>query len=466
MTAEAGPGRPAFGTFLTIWGGQVVSTLGSGMTAFALGVWVYQRTGSATLFAWIAAAATLPAIVLSPLVGALVDRHDRRRMMIVGDTGAAVATVTLLALLVTDSLAVWHVYPIAAVAATFNAFQYPAFSAATTLLVDRRQLGRAAGLGQVGESAAQILAPLLAGLVVVALGLAGVVVFDLATFAVAVVTLLLVRVPAPPPAEEDRRPRPSLLREAILGWTFIRERPGLLALLAWFALLNFAVPLGMVLATPLVLSFTDAARLGVVLAVASAGALAGGVLMSAWGGPRKRIRAILGSGPLVAAGFLLAGLRPSVTMIAAGLFLVLLAMPVVGASSQAIWQSKVPPALQGRVFAVRRMAAQITGPVAFFVAGPLADRVFQPLLAPGGSLAEPLGPLFGTGAGRGIGLLYAVVGVVFLAVTAAAATFPRLVRLEDDLPDALPATPTPPAAPAVAPGATPGVAPAAGEVAG
>lgn len=435
---EPKPHRGFF-DFALIWVGQVVSLFGSGLTAFAVGVWVYEVTGSVTRFTLIAFFATLPAIALSPIAGALVDRWDRRRAMIVADSGAAAATLVLVLLLVTGQLALWHIYILVAVGAAFSTLQFPAFSAAVSLMLPKEQLGRAAGMMQLGEAGGQIMAPLAAGALLVSLGLAGVVTIDLVTFGVAVITLLIARVPSPPPAETDPADGPpSLLSEARYGWTYIRERPGLLALLAFFALVNLLVPFCLVLATPLVLSFTGAEWLGVVLAVGAAGGLAGGFAMSVWGGPKRRILGIVGLGPVGAVGFLLMGVRPSVPLVAAGLFIVFFAVPFANGCSQAIWQTKVAPAVQGRVFAMRRMIAQFTAPASFLLAGPLADRVFEPLLAPGGALAGSVGRVIGTGPGRGIGLLLITLGAVLLVGAGLALSFPRLRGVEEDLPDALP----------------------------
>lgn len=426
-----------FRNFFLMWLGQVVSLVGSGLTAFAMGVWVYQRTGDITLFTLIAVSASLPAIVLSPFAGALVDRFDRRWMIVVSDLGAAVGTGLLLLLLWLDSLAMWQIYAIVALSSAFNTLQFPAFGAAITLLVPKTMFGRASGMMQFGQSGAQVLAPLMAGYLMVALSITGVLAIDLATFVFAVVLLFFVRVPRPaaPRAGAPGAVRPSLWREAGYGWTYIRERPALLGLLAYFSGINLLVPMGMVLTTPLVLSFTDAADLGLVLSISSAGMVIGSLVMIAWGGPKRRMRGVLGFAPLITVGLIVAGLQPSVTLIAAGMFIVFASVPVINGSSQAIWQSKVEPHVQGRVFAMRRMVAQITAPVAFFLAGPLAQRVFVPLLEPGGALADSVGRFLGTGDGRGIGLLFIVMGVVFLAGTGFAFAVPRLRRLEDLLPD-------------------------------
>lgn len=430
-------------SFLAIWSGQVVSALGSNLTGFAVGVWVYQQTGSATKYALIALVTTLPGMLLAPLAGALVDRWDRRWIMILSDLGAGCMTLILAALIWLGRLELWHIYLLLSLSSVFATLQWPAFTAATTLLVPREHLGRASGLTQTGNGIAEILAPALAGALVVTIGLDGVVLIDVVTFLVAVSTLLVVRVPRPPVSAEGSAARGHLLREAAAGWTYIRLRTGLLTLLVLLAATNFSMGVMQVLVTPMVLAFSSAAVLGRVLSIAGLGMLAGSVLMSIWGGPRRRVAGILMLLLIQGLSLVVGGLRPSAVLIAAAGFVFLFAMPLLLGTSQALWQSKVPPDLQGRVFAMRRMVAWSTLPLAYLVAGPLADRVFEPLLAPDGSLARILGPWIGVGEGRGIGLLYILLGTLVVLTVAVAARFPRLRRLEEELPDAVPARPDP-----------------------
>lgn len=428
--------------FLTIWLGQSVSLLGSGLTSFALGVWVYQRTGSVTKFALIAFFGSLPGLVLAPIAGALVDRWDRRRTLILSDCLAAVMSVVLLVLLWDESrnlLQMWHIYLLTAIASVANSLQWPAFAAATTLLVPRQQYGRASGLSQTALAVAQIVSPILGALMLQWVQMRGILLIDLGTFVIAVITLLLVRFREPErtPAAGGFR---SLLQESTVGWTYLRERPGLLALLLLFASTNFYLGMLQALLSPLVLSFASPASLGTVLSVAGVGMLAGSLMMSAWGGPKRRINGIFAG--LLAQGVILSlcGWQASVLPVAAAAFVFMFAAPIVNSCSQAIWQAKVPPGLQGRVFSVRRMVAWSSLPVAYFLAGPLADRVFEPMLAPGGALAGSVGALIGVGEGRGIGFLFVLLGLLVLLCLALASTHPRLRRVEDELPDAVPDT--------------------------
>ena len=423
-----------FRAFTVVWAGQLVSLVGSGLTRFALGIWVYQATGSVTLFTLIALFSRLPGLVVAPFAGALVDRWDRRWTMLGAGTGAGLLTGGLALLLWADALETWHVYVFVAAGSLFEAFHWPAYIASSTLMVPRRHLGRIGGMMQLGQAAAGTLAPAPAGFLLVTVGMTGVVLVDLATFLFAAVSLLLVRIPSP---RGEGGPRGSLWRQALYGWTFIRERPGLLGLLGFFAAANLVMGMGIVLITPLVLSFATAAVVGVVLTVANSGLLAGALVMSVHGGPRPRIHGVLAMGLLFGLGLALAGLRADPWLVAGALFAALFATPIINGSSQAIWQVKVPVDVQGRVFAVRRLIAQFTAPVSYLAAGPLADRVFEPLLASGGPLAGSVGRVLGVGEGRGIGLLFVVLGTLTALISLWGYLQPRVRRVEVELPDTL-----------------------------
>lgn len=425
--------------FSLLWFGQFVSLIGSGLTGFALGIWVYQSTGSITLFALIALFTSMPGIIVSPLAGALVDRWDRRLTLVLSDTGAVLGTLAIALLLVTGRLQVWHIYVVMSIGSALSALQWPAQSAAVTLLVPKRQLGRAAGMVEMAHAVAQIASPALAGVLIVAIGIHGVIMVDAATYLVALLTLLVISIPKPPLAPEGLSGKAPLWRDALFGWKYIKARRGLLGLLTLFAATNFSTGLVSVLVTPLILSVASPVALGSVLSFAGIGMLAGSLVMSAWGGPRRRVYGVLGGMLLQGLVLFLAVFRPSVPMIAMAAFCFLFAGPMVNSSSQAIWQSKVAPALQGRVFAVRRMIAWSSLPAAYLLAGPLADRVFEPLMAVGGPLAGSAGRIIGAGPGRGIALLYALLAFAIIGAVLLGYLSPRIRGVEDELPDALPA---------------------------
>lgn len=426
MTREP---TPSFKIFCLVWFGQVISLLGSGLTRFALGVWVFQETGSVTYFALISLFGFLPGIVMSPVAGVLVDHWSRRKVMMASDLGSGMLTLTVAALLWADGLAIWHIYVLAGAAAVFESFQWPAYFAAMSLLVPEKQLGRANGMVQFGQSAADILAPFLAGFLVVTIGLEGIIVIDCVTFLFAVGTLALVRFPEPEP-DRSSKSGASIWSQAAVGWRYIKERRGLLALLLLFTGLNFSNSFAIVLLTPMVLVFSDAAMLGIVLSVSGGGMLAGSLVLTVWGGPKKRIHGVLAFAILFGAGMCIQGAQPIVMVVAAGAFLASFCLPIVNGSSQAIWQTQVDPALQGRVFSVRRMLAWSSTPLGFVLAGPLSQSVFEPLMREGGALAPVLGPVIGVGPGRGMGLLFIAMGLLMGLTAVAGYLYRPLYRVE------------------------------------
>ncbi|HEX8116387.1 MAG TPA: MFS transporter, partial [Pyrinomonadaceae bacterium] len=247
----------------------------------------------------------------------------------------------------------------------------------------------------------------------------------------AVAGLLLASIPRP---ESAAAAKPSLLREATYGWTYIWNRRGLLALLIYFGAVNFVVSIARVLLTPLVLDFSTVEVLGFLTSVSGVGFLFGSLVMAVWGGPRVRIRGVLGFGLLFGLSALLIGLRPSLVVFYAAVFCMYASVPVINACSQAIWQSKTPPDAQGRVFAVRWLVSLSAAPVAYLLAGVLVERVFEPLAATGAPVLKALG----RGAGQGTGLVFIAAGLLMMLAQLGGYLFPRLRRVEMELPDVVP----------------------------
>jgi MFS transporter, DHA3 family, macrolide efflux protein len=425
-------------TFLIIWLGQTVSIIGSGLTSFALGVWIFQETGRATPFALTVLFGTLPRVLLSPVAGSFADRKNRRWLMILSDSGAALITLMLVFLVLGGRLEIWHIYLGALISSTFGAFQEPAYIASIVMLVPKKDLTRANGLVQMSQALEALVAPVLAGLLFVVVGLKGIFLIDFASFFFATGALLLVRIPQLKAGSMDSPGRPSVWRDAKFGWSYLRARPGLFWLLIYFAGVNFLMNFAMVLSSPLVLSFSSPQVLGVVQTAVGVGMLAGSLTISAWGGPKRRLAGLFAFISLAALGLGLAGLRPSPFLIGAGLGLLTFCIPMGSGISQAIFQSKIAPAVQGRVFAIRIAISRSIMPLAFLLAGPLADHVFQPLMSPGGVLADSaLSAIVGIGPGRGIGLMFVISSLMLLSISVFAYNQPRIRLLEFELPDLL-----------------------------
>jgi DHA3 family macrolide efflux protein-like MFS transporter len=419
-------------SFLIVWCGQLASLLGSGLTSFAIGVWVYQNTGSVTRFGLISLCATLPMVLLAPVTGALVDHYGQKWAMLVGNCGAGLSILAMVLLLASGGLEMWHIYVAVVVNGAFIALHRPAYSASVASLVPKEHYGRANGLIQLGTAASSLGAPVLSGVLLLATSINTILLVDLATFAFAAATLLAVRIPRPARDAEASREQP--LRDKVaFGWTFIRRRPGLMSLTVFFALCSFIIAMATVLVTPLVLGFADPSVLGMIMTVGAVGMLSGSLAVSTLGGPRRQVKAVVLFMVLSGVCITLAGLRPLVPLIAAAAFGFFLFQSIVTACIRTLLQTRIPADLQGRVFALISMIIWSAAPLAYPTAGPLTDYVFEPLLAADGALAASLGRLIGTGPGRGIGLLLILMGLAMVLISLLA--YPRLRRLEDDRAD-------------------------------
>jgi MFS transporter, DHA3 family, macrolide efflux protein len=430
------PKKLGMRVFILIWFGQMVSLIGSGLTNFALGVWVYQQTGSVTQFALISLFTSLPTILISPVAGALVDRWPRRWVMIISDFGAGLSTGAIALQFAMGHLATWHIYIATAVSSCFSAFQWPAYVAATTTLVAKQNLGRANGMLQLGDAAARLVSPLLAGVLLITIQLQGIILIDFATFVFALVTLARVRFPKGI-VDTHKADRTSLFKEITYGLTYILLRKGLLWLLVFFAVTNFLVGVVQVLVTPLILSFASPTALGFILTIGGVGMLMGSVVMSTLKGPQQRIKSVFGFMFLGGLCIMAAGFHKSVPLLALIAFLFFFGQPIINSSTLVIFQKKVASHVQGRVFALISAIANASLPFAYVVAGPLADRIFEPLMKESGPLAGSIGQIIGVGSGRGIGLMFIVMGVLTVLVTIIAYQYPPLRFVENQLPDAI-----------------------------
>jgi len=421
-------------TFLVTWLGQVVSLVGSGLTSFALGVWVFERTGSPTLFAFIGLFAVLPKVIFSPIAGALVDRCDRRKVMILADAGAGLGTLFIALVLSIGQLEVWHIYLSATVSSLCGTFQWPAYTATVTQLVSQKHLGRANGMNQFGRAAAEIFSPLLAGMLVLTIRLEGVILIDVATFIFAVLTLIMVRFPR----LENKPAADSLVTfkdNLAFGWRYILVRKGLLNLLFFLVMVNFIWGMVGALIVPMILNFTTSDKLGALIAIAGTGMLIGSLLMTAWGGPKRRIKGVVFFELLSGICFMLIGLRPEFWLVAVGALGAHITIAIVFGSNQALWQTKVEPENQGRVFAAQQMFASLASPLAYLLAGPLAENIFEPWITSGSALSHKLSPLLGSEPGRGIGLMFILMGLSKIAISVLAYLNPHVRLIEDELSD-------------------------------
>ena len=418
--------------------GQFVSMLGTGMTRFAITIYAWQVTGEATALALVGFFAFGPSVLLSPVAGAIVDRANRKLVMMLSDLAAGLMTLAVLGLYLTGELQIWHLYVTGALSGAFESFQFPAYSAAVTTMLPKEQYARANGMISLVESASGVVSPILAGVLIGALGIGGILTIDVITFCVALLALLVVFIPQPERSEAGRLGQGSLWSESGYGFKYILQRPSLLGLQLVFFGINFTSTFTWVLMAPMILarSGNQEVVLGSVQSMLGVGGVVGALVLSAWGGPRRRIHGVLlgmALGSLLGSGLM--GLGRGVVLWSIAAFADAFCLPFINGSNQAIWQSKVAPDVQGRVFAVRRLIAQITAPLAMLLAGPLADQLFEPAMQPGGGLAGRLDWLVGTGPGSGMALILLATGLLGVAVGLVGYLIPKIRDVETLLPD-------------------------------
>ncbi len=424
---------------MVIWVGQLVSLIGTAMTRFALMIWAYDQTGEATTLAMIGFFSFILYVALSPVAGVVADRFDRRKVMLLTDMGAGIMTLLVLLLYSTGELEIWHIYVLEALTGAFEAFQLPAKSAVISVLVPKQHYARANGLRALSLSAPNVLAPFLAGLLLQASGLEAVIFVDLATFTFAWLTLMLIRIPRPPQSAEGQQAQGSMWHEIKFGFRYIRQRPGLLGLLVIFTGIVLFATLtyyGVMPAMILARTGGDELALAMVRGALGIAGVVGGLVVSTVGLPRKRIHAALG---FTAVSFLLGDFLFAVGQtLALWVFAAFVAeffVPFITSGERSIWQVKVPPDVQGRVFSVQQTLRNAATPLGYLLAGPLADRVFEPAMQPGGALVETFGGLVGTGPGAGMALMFLCTALLGMAVSAVGYLIPAVREVEDRLPD-------------------------------
>jgi MFS transporter, DHA3 family, macrolide efflux protein len=422
--------------FLIIWIGQLVSSIGSSMSRFAIAIWAWEITGKATTLTLVGFFSLLPSMAIAAISGVIVDRFNRKLLMMVGDTVAVLTTITMMLLYLTNHLQIWHLYVASAIVGTFNQFQSLAYSASLSLLVPKQHYTRVSSLEFLSSYGSNIIAPALAGYLYKIIGLLGIWLIDISTFAIAISCLFFVSIPKPQKADEYDNPT-HIWQGLGFGFRYIFERKSLLALLAVAFLFWFVHDIGDSLYTPMILSKTgnDTVVLGSLAAAAGFGGVTGAIIMSTWGGFSKKIHGVLLG--MIGAGLskIVFGLGRNPWIWIPAQFCSSFNFPFNGSSDNAIWLAKVAPNVQGRVFAAHALVLQFGSATAYLIAGPLADNIFAPALTEGGSLVGIFGGIFGINAGAGIALLYVICAVCMLPVGLAGFYIPHLRNVERILPD-------------------------------
>lgn len=394
---------------LLLWFTQALSNLGSAMTNFALVVWSYGQYGSALTTALLTVCAYAPYVLLSIFAGALSDRWDKKKTMLLCDALAALCTVGVLWLLMTGNLKIWHLYLNNALNGLMNTVQQPASEVAVTLLTPREHYQRMGGLQAFSRSLVSLLTPALATALYTLVGLEAVIFFDLGAFALAAVCLLFF-IPIPRQTEGKEEPEP-LLAAAKEGLVYLKEHRGVLDLILFLAVINLTASMFEAALPALLIPKGGEEALGLVQTFTGLASLAGGVLAVALPKPRSRAKVICNSllFSMSTENFLLAFGR-SLPVWCLGAVLGWIFIPLMNASMDSLFRETIPTEVQGRVYSARNTLQFFTIPVGYLLGGWLVDEVFVPFMA--AQAPDSLWvSLFGTGKGGGAALFFLVIGV-------------------------------------------------------
>lgn len=419
--------------FYFLLAGQSLAFLGSTLTNFALGVWAYKSGGNVTDFTLIAIASTLPGIVFGPFIGSLIDRWNRKKVLLGAQSCTALIILFIASLYWARELQVWHILLVVPIASLCGTTLQLGFTTVVATLVPQDRLSRANGALGMVFGVVQLISPLLAGIALDNIGLDGIFIINLAGFSIALLTLLVSTLPSVPRREGSDKQ--SLWQEVVEGYLFLKSKPGVLGGLYLFTLIWFNVSAVQVLALPLVLSIGDATDLGFIQSMAGVGMLVGGLLMVAWKGPERKVFGILVPSVIIACILIVMPIPTHIGWLAACSVLIMMVAPVATVCSQTLWQRKVPLHFHGRAFSLRNTIMKAAQPLAFLSAGVLADHVFNPFMKTDLAATTWVGAVWGTGEGRGVALMISLFGVISLVMVIIAWLTPTIRRGDIDLPD-------------------------------
>ena len=405
-------------SFLLLWGSQTVSQLGTAMTDYAVIIWVYSQKGTASSVTLLTVCTFLPTIFFRFLAGSMVDRQNKKRIMLIADMIAACGTLAVFVLHSAEMLQIWHLYVINFLLSLMNAFQEPASFVAVSLLVPEEYYARAGGLQGFSGAAVSILAPALGALLLASGGLDLVLIIDLASFAVAFLALLfLIRIPE---AERQEAKKEPFSKTCLAGIRYLREHTAILRITLFLAVINFLAKLGNDgMLSPFILGRTGNNQpvLGTVESFTALGVLAGSLLATLMKPAGRRTRLIFITTGLVFAGSVIQGLTSRPWLWCAAAFASYLTAAVMNVNMDTMMREKVPTEMQGRVFSAKSTLQNFTIPPALLLGGLLADTVFEPFMLADSPAQQFLSGIFGTGKGAGIGLMFFIVGIAGMVIS-------------------------------------------------
>lgn len=399
-----------YSKFLMIWVGQFISIIGTGLTIFALGVYIYQQTNTATSYAFVLVCVFLPPFLLKPYGGILADRYDRRLMMILGDLGATFGLLFIFFFMWKGSILLWQIYLGISISSIFTAFQEPAYKALVTDLVPEEKYAKASGLMQLATSAQYLISPFLAGILLTLIEVEYIFLIDISTLIISSTIVIVIRKSLG--SIRHIRSQQNFINEFKEGIAGFIKNKGVVNLVLTVTAILFFVGLLQALLVPMLLNLTKIDVVGIVQSVSASGMIIGSLFIGLFGSNSKYVKML--SISLFIAGIFFAniGLSTNIIFITAAGFLFFAALPFINTSIEVLIRKNIDNTIQGRVWSIVSMVTYLGSIIAFATAGFLADKIFTPLLEENGLLADSIGGIVGVGNGRGIALMFILSGIM------------------------------------------------------
>jgi MFS transporter, DHA3 family, macrolide efflux protein len=433
------PAVPADGvrTYVITSCAQFIAICAVTILNFAAAYYVY-KTYSLVVLGFIYAFPFVVLLAFSPIAGSLIDRWGVRRALLVSNVGGVVLTVATLAVLpFVHGFALWNGGIVVSTVPLIKALLLPAFEASVPFLVPKRHFGRANGMRLFVNGFGAVVLAYVAIFLAHTIGLKAICLLVLVLLSLSILAMLRVRIPVP---RRELKARPGLrvlLAEFRDAWHYVRARPGLPALLLFFGLVSFSFGMSEVLLPLIVIGFASEHALIGILAVGSVGMAVGGVAMTIWGGPRRRVRGALGYTLVLAAAMVLGSLRQNVILLAAGAFIFLGSGSIIVGNVQCVFHAKVEPEMQGRVMALKNVVYAVTLMAGDILAG-VSGSIVMPLVGEYHVRSHALATVIGGGAGRTFALLAMVTGGLIALCVWFAHRSASMRHVEDALPDVTP----------------------------
>lgn len=417
-----------FQKFMLLWIGELISAIGSGLTSFGLGIYVYQLTGKASAMALVTLLAFLPSLILSAPAGVLADRYDRRLLMLVGDSFSAIGILVILLCMLRGKVALFEICIGVVISSVFSALMEPSYKATVSDLLTQDEYAKASGMVQIAGSSKYLIAPIIAGFLLTVSDIKLLLIIDICTFFVTVISINMVRKGLPKKVTQKRE---SMLHELKEGYHYLKSKQGVFILVIVTAIITFFMGFIQTLSTPMILAFTDAATLGALETVVACGMLVSSIFIGILNIKDNYFRMLWIGLAANGTAMLLYGIRANIIYLGITGFLFFATLPFANTGIECLIRKNIDNHVQGRVWGLIGIISQSGYIFSYALCGVLADYIFTPLLMENGSLASGIGKLFGVGEGRGIGLMISVAGLLIIIMALLLSGMKKVRELED-----------------------------------